>query len=165
MEPLSEELVDETWEEFTGFTPEMGYDESVEVSKRQPEILAFIVEMTEDLDEEIKEIAIYMTFVIHRMFQKAYGRTIEPVTFEEIIKCYEDNEKLMESMEVAHDKFLERIAEVQMLAQPYVIRYVVETIFEAADEDPPILLGEEDMGYVFLLMKTVIDLFNVKTDA
>lgn len=164
MEPLSEELVDEVWEAFADFTPEQAYDEAQKVGKNQPEILAFIMEMTEDLDQEIKELGVYMFFVIHSMFQKGHGQKIRKATSDEIIKCYEENEKVMESLEGVHEKFFERIAEVQMSAQPYVVRYVVETLFEAGQDDDPILLGEEDMGYLFLLMKTVIDVLNMLTE-
>lgn len=164
MGPLSEELVDEVWEAFADFTPEQAYDEAQKVGKNQPEILAFIMEMTEDLDQDIKELAVYMFFVIHSMFRKGYGQKIRKATSDEIISCYEVNEKVMESLEGVHEKFFERIAEVQMSAQPYVVRYVVETLFEAGQDDDPILLGEEDMGYLFLLMKTVIDVLNMLTE-
>ena len=164
MEPISEEIADQTWEEITSITSEAGYSESVTISKRQPEVLSYIIEMTEDLEQEVRELAIFMFFVIHRMFQKAYGRDIGTITSEEIIASYQDNEQLLESLGGVHEKFFERIARVQMSEQPYVIRYVVETIFEAAHEEDPILLTEEDMGYLFLMMKTVVDVLNRKTD-
>jgi hypothetical protein len=164
MEPLSEELVDETWKELADYTPEMGYEESVTVSKNQPEILAFIIEMTEDLDEDIRELAIYMFFAIQRMFQKGYGKPIDSAASDEIIYCYESNERLMESLGGMDERFFERIAEVQMSSQPYVIRYVVESLFEAGQGDAPLLPAEEDLGYLFLVMKTVIDVLNMKTD-
>jgi len=164
MEPLSEELVDETWEAFAGYTDGQAYEEAQAVGKGQPEILAFIMEMTEDLDQEIRELAVYMFFVIHRMFQNGYGRKIGKVSSDEIITCYEDNEKLLENLGGVHEKFFERIAQVQMSSQPYVIRYIVETLFEADQEEEALHLGEEDMGYLFLLMKTVVDVLNRKTD-
>ncbi|MEW6602409.1 MAG: hypothetical protein AB1499_15660 [Nitrospirota bacterium] len=164
MEPLSEELVDETWEAFAAYTDSQAYEEAQAVGKDQPEVLAFIMEMTEDLDQGIRELAVYMFFVIHRMFQNGYGKKIGKVSSEEIIKCYEENESLLESLGNVHEKFFERIARVQMSSQPYVIRYIVETLFEADQEEDPIHLEEEDMGYLFLLMKTVVDVLNKKTE-
>ena len=164
MEPISEKIVDETWTEITSITPEAGYSESINVSKSQPEVLSYIIEMTEDLDQEVRELAIFMFFVIHRMFQKAYSRQIGIITSDEIIASYKENEQLLESLGGIHEKFFERIARVQMSEQPYVIRYVVESIFEAAQDENPILLTEEDMGYLFLMMKTVVDVLNSKTD-
>lgn len=160
MNPIPEELVDGICAEVAELTPDIGYQESIQVSKDQPEIVAFLAEMTEELDQEIRELAIFMFVPIYRMFQRAYGEKIEMISPEEIIHCYEENEDLLKSLGGAHEKFFERIAEVQMSSQPYVIRYVVETLFEAVQGEDPILLGEEDMGYLFLLMKTVIDALN-----
>ena len=52
-----------------------------------------------------------------------------------------------------------------MSSQPYIIKYVVDTLFEAPEEEDPVLLSEADVGFLFLLLKTVIDLLNKKTDA
>ena len=98
------------------------------------------------------------------MFQNGYGKPIDSATSDEIIYCYESNERLMESLGGMDERFFERIAEVQMSSQPYVIRYVVESLFEAGQGDAPLLPGEEDLGYLFLVMKTVIDVLNMKTE-
>ncbi len=164
MEPLSEEFVDDICDELAELTPEKGYEKSVETAKKQPEVMAFLTEMTEDLDEEIRGFAIYMFFAIYRMFDKAHANDIDVVTSDEIIDSYKVNEELMDSLEGVHEQFFERIAEVQMSYQPYVIRFVVESLFEALQEEAPVILGEEDMGFLFLLMKTVIDVLNLKTD-
>ncbi len=163
MDPISEEFVDDVCEELVELSPEKGYEQSVEAAKKQPEVMTFISEMTEDLDEEFRGLAIYMFFVIYRMFEKAYEKEIEMVTADEIIESYKTNEELMNSLEGVHEQFFERIAQVQMAYQPYVIRFVVESLFEALQEENPVLLGEEDMGFIFLMMKTVIDVLNVKT--
>lgn len=66
----------------------------------------------------------------------------------------------MESLEGTDEKFLERIAEIQISGQPYVMKYVLETLMEAPEEEEPIALTEEDIGYLFLLFKTVVDLLD-----
>ena len=82
------------------------------------------------------------------------------VSAEEIINCYEKNEHFIKSLEGVHEKFFERIAGVQLSGQPYVMKYVVETLMEAPEEDDPGNLTEEDIGYLFLLLKTVVDLLD-----
>ncbi len=57
MEPLSEELVEETWQEFASFTPTQVNKEAKKVAKGQPDLLSFMVEFTEELDQEVKELA------------------------------------------------------------------------------------------------------------
>jgi hypothetical protein len=69
----------------------------------------------------------------------------------------------MEGLEVAHDRFFERIARVQVSSQPFVIKYVVDAIFEAPEDEDPVSLTDEDAGLLFLLLKTVIDVLDGKT--
>ena len=161
MELIPEELVEETWQEFADFSPVRTQKETIKVSKNQPYLLSFMIEFTQDLDPEVRELAIYMFYVVCRMFQKSSEKKIKRISPEEIINCYEKNEHLMKTLEGAHDKFLERIAEVQLAGQPYVMKYVVETIMEDSEEDP-VELTEEDIGYLFLLLKTVVDLLDEK---
>jgi len=164
MDPLSEELVEGTWEEVALFSPARGGKEMRRLGKSQPDLLSFMMEFSEDLDQEVKELALYMFFVVYRIFETGYGKRIKRVTAEEIIECYEDNDKLVAGLEVAHDRFFERIARVQVSSQPFVIKYVVDTLFEAPEEEGAIRLTEEDSGFLFLLLKTVIDVLNKKTD-
>ena len=119
-----------------------------------------MMEFTQDLDQEVQELAIYMFFVVYRMFEKSSTKKIRKVSSEEIIACWDQNENLMERLEGAHEKFFERIAEVQLSGQPYVMKYVVETLMEVPEEEDPVALTEEDIGYLFLLLKTVVDLLD-----
>ena len=163
MEPIPEELVEETWQEVAGFALDREYTEMTRVSKHQSALVAFIMEFTQELDQDVGELATYMTFVVHRMFQKGSRKKIKKISAEEIIDCYEANEDLMESLEGVHEKFLDRIARVQLSGQPYVMRYVVETLIDAPEEEDPVALSDEDIGFVFLLLKTVVDVLDKTT--
>jgi hypothetical protein len=163
MEPIPKELVDETWQEFAGFSPVRARKEMIKVNKNQPNLLAFMMEFTQDLDQEVKELAIYMFYVACRMFQKNSKKSLKRISPEEIINCYEKTERFIESLEGTHERFFERIAEAQLSGQPYVMKYVVETLMEAPEEEYPIVLTEDDIGYLFLLFKTVVDLFDKTT--
>jgi hypothetical protein len=118
------------------------------------------MEFTQELSQEVKELAIYMFYVLYRMFQKNSKKKIKRISAEEIITSYEKNENFIKSLEGVHDKFFERIAGVQLSGQPYVMKYVVETLMEAPEDEDPVALTEEDMGYLFLLLKTVVDLLD-----
>ncbi len=165
MNPISQELVDETWQAFAGFSPARARKETIKVNKNQPNLLAFMMEFTQDLDQEVKELAIYMFYVVCRMFQKSSKKSLKRISPEEIINCYEKTERFIESLEGAHERFFERIAEVQLSEQPYVMKYVVETLMEAPEEEDPVILTEDDVGYLFLLFKTVVDLLDKTTSS
>ena len=112
MEPVPEEIVDKTWQEVAGFSPDRAKKEMVKIGNRQRELLTFVMESAKEMGQEVRELAIYMFVVVCRMFQKVQGK-IKKISSEEIIECYEHNEGLMERLEGAHEKFLDRIARVQ----------------------------------------------------
>ena len=165
MNPISQELVDETWQAFAGFSPARARKETIKVNKNQPNLLAFMMEFTRDLDQEVQELAIYMFYVVCRMFQKSSKKSLKRISPEEILNCYEKTERFIESLEGTHERFFERIAKVQLSEQPYVMKYVVEALMEAPEEEDPVILTEDDVGYLFLLFKTVVDLLDKTTSS
>lgn len=165
METINEDLVEETWKEVAAFTTKLINKEMQNIGKEQPALLAFIVEFTEELDQEVKELAIYMFFNVYRMFKKGFGKKIKPISPDEIMEYYESNEDLMQSLEGAHDKFYDRIARIQVSGQPFIMKHVLETLFESPEVEDSVELNDEDTGFLFLLLKTVVDILNDKTGA
>jgi len=161
MEPIPEEIVEKTWQEVAGFNPVRANKEMMKIGANQPEILAFVTELTDEMDKEVKELGIYMFFVVYRIFQKAHGK-FKGISSEEIIECYEHNEGLMERLEGAHEKFLDRVASIQISRQPYVVKYVVDALMEDEEEEDAVALTEEQKGSLFLLLITVIDILDQK---
>ena len=97
--------------------------------------------------------------VVYQMFHKAHGK-IKKISSEEIIEYYEHNEGLLERLAGADEKFLDRIASAQTSRQPYVVNYVVDALMEKVDEEDAVPLTEEQKGFLFLLLKTVIDVLD-----
>jgi len=160
VELISEKLVEETWQEVATFSPIRARKEMEKLGGKQPDLLNFMVIFTQDMDQDLKELAMYMFFIVYRMFEKGFKKKIRKISANEIIKCHESNEKLIEKLEGAHEKFLERIAKTQILVQPFVMKYVLETLMEMPEEEDPVELTDEDTGYLFLLFKTVIELLD-----
>jgi hypothetical protein len=159
MEPISEKLVDKTWQEVASYSPIQANKKMQEMGKNQPELLAFLMALTEDLDPEVKELAIYIAFVVYRIFIGSRSK-IKKITSKEIIDCYEYNEDLMGRLEGAHEKFLDRIARVQVSKEPYVMKYVVDALIEESEEGDGVNLTDEDKVFLFLLLKTEVDLLD-----
>jgi len=162
LKPISEEIVERTWQEVAGFTPHKANKEMLKIGNTQAELLAFVVESSKEMGREVSELAIYMFVVIYRMFQQSQGK-IRKISSEEIIKCYERNESVMERLIGAHDKFLDRIANIQVSRQPYVIKYVADTLMEEDEGEDALELTEEQKGFLYLLFKTVIDVLDQET--
>jgi hypothetical protein len=161
MELIPEEIVEKTWQEVAGFSPIRANKEIMKIGNDQPELLAFITASTEEMGQEVKELGIYMFFVVYRMFQKRQGK-IKRISSEEIIKCHEHNETLLERLEGAHEKFVDRAARIQISKQPHVMKYVIDALMEGEDGGDAIELTDEHKGFLFLLLKTVIDVLDQK---
>jgi hypothetical protein len=158
MDTLSEGFVEKTWQQVAEFTPDRANKEMIAMGKNQPDLLAFLMAYTDDLRQEVRELAIYIAFVVYKMFLDSCSQ-IPRISSKEIMDRYDENTRLIESLEGAHEKFIDRIASVQVSKQPYVMKYVLEALIEDAEEDG-IDLTEEDIGSLFILFKTEIEVLD-----
>ncbi|MGZ3745008.1 MAG: hypothetical protein ACXVBQ_14180 [Pseudobdellovibrionaceae bacterium] len=133
----------------------------MKIGNTQPDLLAFVMKSSEEMGQQVRELAIYMFLVVYRMFQKTQGK-IKKISSEEIIECYEHNEGLVERLEGADEKFLDRIANVQTSKQPHVVNYVVDALMEEEEGEDAVKLNDEQKGFLFLVLKTVIDVLDQK---
>lgn len=161
METLSEGFVEKTWQQIANFTPARANKEMIAMGKNQPDLLAFLMAYTEDLQQEVKELAIYIAFVVYKMFLDSGGK-IPRISSKEIMARHNETTHLVESLEGANEKFIDRIANVQVSQQPYVMKYVLEALMEDAEDDG-IDLTEEDIGLLFMLFKTEIEVLDKST--
>ncbi len=160
MEPISEALVEETWQEVARFSPQRTVQEMERTAGKQTHLLSFIAAYTEDLSREAAELAFYMFFTIYRMFSKSSGHDVSSIRGGKIEHWLDQNENMLGRLEGAHEKFVERVAQVEASRQPFVMRYLVETLIEAPDGEDPVELTEEETGALFLVLKTVVDVLD-----
>jgi len=161
MEPIPEALVEKTWQEFAGFSPHKAKKELMKIDNTQPDLLDFVMESCQEMGQKVRELAIYMFVVAYRMFQQAHRR-IKKISLEEVIECYKHNESQMERLEGTHEKFLDRISSLQASKQPYVVRYVADVLTEEDEGEDALVLTEKQKGFLFLILKAVIDALNQK---
>ena len=161
MEIIPEERVERTWREVAGFSPVKANTEMKKIGKNQPELLAFVTEMSEEMGQEVKELGVYLFFVVYRMFQKTQGK-IKRISSQEVIECLGHNESWIDRLEGAHERFLDRAARVQIFKQPFVMKYVIDALMEEEEGADAIELTDEDKGSLFVLLKTVIDVLDHK---
>ena len=67
MDLLSEGFVEKTWQQVAEFTPDRANKEMIAMGKNQPDLLAFLMAYTDDLQQEVKELAIYIAFVVYNI--------------------------------------------------------------------------------------------------
>ena len=59
MEIIPEAIVEKTWQEVAGFSPDRAEKEMMKIGNSQPELLAFVMESSQEMGQEVRELAIY----------------------------------------------------------------------------------------------------------
>lgn len=127
---------------------------------QQPALLAYVMAATQDERAPVHELAIYLYFVVLQIFEAGAGSRVPEIGMDAVESRAEANEDALERLETAQEGFVERAAEVATARQPFVLRYVVDALFAPREDDPDAALDEEEAGFVFLILKTVIDLLD-----
>jgi hypothetical protein len=153
MELISAEHVENTWEKVASLTPVVMNKEILAFGKSQPDHLAFTVSYT--------ELGVYLAFAIYKMFHGLQNK-IPRISSKEILACYADNEHYLQSLEGVHDRLLERIVKAQKPKQPHVMNYIIEALMEDDEESEIGELTEEDAGFLFILLKTIMEVLDHK---
>ena len=157
MPAIPEEVVESTWREVSSIDPADGAKLMEDAAQRQPALLAYVMASTDQWRPEVSELAIYLYYVVLQMFEVSAPRGLQQVSNPALDQQVERNESLMDRLQPAHERFLERAAEVESVKQPFVLRYVSEALLE--DEHPDITppLTDEETGRLYLTLKIVVD--------
>jgi hypothetical protein len=155
---ISEDVVNKTLKEVEGFSEYRAMEEMKRLARIQPDLLLFMMEFTQDLDEEVREWAIYIFFIVWRIFENGTNKKIKRIPLKKVIRSFEYMEKFLQRLEGTHERILERIAQIHISVQPYVMKYVLETLMETQEES--LVLTDDDRGYIFILLSTIINVLN-----
>lgn len=156
---VAEDIVEQTWQEVGRYSEDRIMREMQIFISEQPDLLTFVATFTEELSRDAVELGVYILFVMYRMFHKSASKELQHIKADTIIKQYESNADYMESLEHADSLFFERAAQVQIAKQPHVMKYLTEALMEPSEEDP-IQLNDEEIGTLFLVLKTAIDVMD-----
>jgi hypothetical protein len=154
---ISEAVVEATWRDTATLSPSVATAGIANLGRLQPALFRFAITEAEALSGPATELAFYMFFVVSRMF---YGNdlNIRKISAAAVRRHEATISSRLESLQGAHDAFLQRAAEVLSSREPFVFRYVVETVVEAPTaEADPIPLTEAEQGAIFILLATVIE--------
>ncbi|RJR33421.1 MAG: hypothetical protein C4576_28130 [Desulfobacteraceae bacterium] len=160
MSEISEDLVTVTWQAMGTISSAQARAEMAMAGREQPELLAFVLGSVSGCSPEAQELAVYLYFVIYKIFTVSAGKSLGPVIADNIELHLTRNEKLLERLEPAHTRFLERAAHLETRAQPFVVKYLVDAIMEAGEGEDAVQLSEEEGGTLYLVLKTTIDVLD-----
>ncbi len=105
------------------------------------------------------ELGVYVFFVVYRIFEKAERGKVKRISAKRVSDAYDRNETHLMKLEGVHDRFFERIAEVQVSRQPHVMKYIVDSLMEFGEAPDEVVLTDDEIGTLFLVLKTVVESF------
>lgn len=125
----------------------------------QPEVLAFVLAGTAQLAPETRVASLFLGDVIVESFRLA-GRPPRPVKTSEFMTALRENREMALRVGQAHDRFAERYLKYsRTLRQPALIRYVTEVLLAPAESFPH-RIAKDDLGALFVVLKSVIDVLD-----
>lgn len=160
MKEIPEDLVTRTWQAMSQLSSAQARREMAGIGRQQPELLAFILGSVMDCRPEVQELTVYLFSVIHKIFNQSTKKKLRPVTAAKIERRLTRNEEHLDRLTAAHPRFQERAAHQETGPQPHVVQYLMDAIMELPDEEEPIILTEEEIGTLYIVLKTAIDLLN-----
>ncbi len=163
MQTIAEETIDTILAEIEGFSPDKFDEEMEKLNKNQPLLFTFILEFTEEFEEELLKIILLVFFAIYRVFHFSYKKKIPQISSEQIVEQFNRNDNFFKSLDEADEVLLDRIAEINISTQPHLVDYLLEVLFEITETEEEIDLADEDSIFIYLLLKTEIDLLDSVT--
>ncbi|MFH0901762.1 MAG: hypothetical protein V2A73_14125 [Pseudomonadota bacterium] len=126
---------------------------------RQPELLAFLLAGTAQLAAETRSVGLQLASVIFESFRLA-GRTTRAVPTGSFVAALKENRDIAFRVGQAHDRFAERyLKNSNTLHQPALIRYATSVLLDH-DESCPHSISREELGPLFIILKSIIDVLD-----
>ena len=164
MQAIDEQTVDSTWQEVAGY----GQDEAAQkmelLSQAQPSLLALIAARTEDLDQEARELTIYMFFLVYAIFRRAFGKEIPLVSLDAIMTEQQETHQLIENIESLPEESWDASVLDEPMRQPFVMRHIMDAITETDESADVDELTEDERAMIFLTMRSVVTLLDEATE-
>ncbi|MBI4510511.1 MAG: hypothetical protein HY698_12835 [Deltaproteobacteria bacterium] len=127
--------------------------------REQPEVLAFVLAGTAQLNAESRAVGVFLGDVIFESFRLA-GRDPRALRTTAFVTALRENREMALRVGQAHDRFAERyLKHSNTLRQPALIRYVTGLLLEP-EEASRHEIPRDDLGPLFIVLKSVIDVLD-----
>jgi hypothetical protein len=165
MHLISEELAKATANEV--FDAGMASQQDImRLGRDQRDLLGFVIQNTQPLEGEVFELAVYMFYVIYRMFENAAQNSIPTIPSTQLTQYFEDNQAALASVAGPQDSFLDEVTgRIEDSSQPFVMKYIINALREAAErDDDPVALSDSENQALFTVLTTTAEALDASTD-
>lgn len=155
--PVPAQVVESTWRHVAALEPGAARRLMEQAAERQPALLAYVMASTARSRAPVQELAVYLSYVVLQMFERDAPEPLTTVSVARVEYHADRNDGLLDKLAPADERFLQRAAEVESSAQPFVLRYIAEALLEDAELDESVAFAPDETGLVYLALKTVVD--------
>ncbi len=132
-------------------------DMSVEAerfNREQPLLASFVSAFSSELPGAAQDLTLYLAYLLWRIFEGS-GATVNRVSADTILEQIKQNWLFIERfVEMAQNAAGGCLTEIDFLSQPHMLEYLTSIIFEEGGRSN---IAEKHMGYMFFILKTVLD--------
>ena len=153
---ITNDAVEQTCAEVSLFTEEQLASEFERFFKAQPELCDFIVELTNESDQRIQELSLYLSYMILRAVEGTHAGEVPVVPHDTIENAFRTSEIWIERINEAANPEMQSsiLANLATDTEPHLLQYVISEINQPLDDGTQ--LGDEQKGEVFFVLRTVI---------
>lgn len=156
MHTLEQATVARSWDDTSRLSPPQTRQAMHDLARSQPALLGFVLAATEELGSSAHSLANVLFFQIARLYDRAATGSVPRVSEDRLATLFETNlEELSEDAPDTVDGAEEPWGTAT--GQPHLLRRVLETLFEPPDLGDDTELDEEEIGHLFVVLKTVVD--------
>lgn len=153
---ISEETVTQTWQRIAQISPQEAQRYLQQMSREQPAILTYLMALDGDpFNQNEMGYILFITMVVWQAMKES-PQGLQSVSIETMKQADAANFAFLEQLLNADDATFEA-AVIEMMSEhpePEVLRYIVEALMGATDEEP---FRDEYRGLAFACLKSVLD--------
>lgn len=155
---ISDDVIRQALDEASRYSATKATSAVKATAEAQPELFAFVQELTEDLSENATSLGLMMLVTILRAFELGSAQPPKEVDRKAMTRAMRKNEAMLDGLIGAPEATLREAANPKGFRQPHLMRLVVAMVMEDEDRFTP-----EEAGTLFLVFKTVVDALDTAT--
>lgn len=160
MESIPLEVVERTWKKMS--TMSLGELPKLInlMQKQQPFVLAYLLAVGHEIfNQDEQEQLLYLGVVVWQIMSQG-SKPLAKITGDVLDETERENMKMLEYLAGESETgFMDTTKKIiSNYPQPEVLKYAVEALMEEPEEG--CIIRDENKGYIFIYLKTIIDCFN-----
>ena len=156
---IPDATLESVWQEVAQLPGERVPEEMERVGRSQPDLMAFVLAATDGRRVEVREIAIYLFYVLVRIFECGTARPIPPIPDADLHRQFKQNVALVKRSG-GEQRWFENQAAPDLARHAPVVQSLIRALQAEAQGgegmDEPGLRSEE-VGALFFALRTVVD--------